>query len=51
VILKREGQGIASYEGAHDVALIKRDGKQYRVTEERGDAHWIAKAVSNVGWS
>jgi hypothetical protein len=49
VILKREGQGVGSYEGARDVALIKRDGKQYRVTVKRGDAHWVGQAVFQRG--
>ncbi len=49
VVLKREGQGVGSYEGKHDVALITRDGKQYRVGVKHGNAHWIGQAVFKHG--
>jgi hypothetical protein len=49
VILKREGHGTGSYEGARDTALIKRDGKQYHVTVKRGDTHWVGQAVFKHG--
>ena len=49
VVLKREGQGVGSYEGKHDVALIMRDGKQYRVDVKHGNAHWIGQAVFKHG--
>jgi hypothetical protein len=49
VILKREGSGVGSFEGKNDVALLKRDGKQYRVTVKFGDAHWVGQAVFQHG--
>jgi hypothetical protein len=48
-VLKREGQGIGSYEGKHDGAQIKRDGKQYRVAVKHGNAHWVGQAVFKHG--
>jgi len=49
VILKREGSGVGSFEGKNDVAMLKRDGKQYRVTVKFGDAHWVGQAVFQHG--
>jgi hypothetical protein len=49
VVLKREGQGVGSYEGKHNVALIMRDGKQYRVDVKHGNAHWVGQAVFKHG--
>jgi hypothetical protein len=49
VILKREGSGVGSFEGKNDVAMLKRDGKQYRVTVKYGDAHWVGQAVFQHG--
>jgi hypothetical protein len=49
LVLKREGQGVGSYEGKHDVALIKRDGKQYRVAVKHGNAHWVGQAIFQHG--
>jgi hypothetical protein len=47
VVLKRKG--IGSYEGKHDVALIKQDGKEYRVAVKHGNAHWVGQAVFRHG--
>jgi hypothetical protein len=49
VILKREGSGVGSFEGKNDVAMLKRDGKQYRVAVKYGDAHWVGQAVFQHG--
>lgn len=49
VVLKRERQGVGSYEGKHDVALIKRDGKEYRVAVKHGNAHWVGQATFQHG--
>ena len=31
------------------MALIKRDGKEYRVTVKHGNAHWVGQAVFKQG--
>jgi hypothetical protein len=49
IILKREGSGVGSFEGKNDVAMLKRDGKQYRVTVKYGNAHWVGQAVFQHG--
>jgi hypothetical protein len=49
VILKREGSGVGSFEGKNDVAMLKRDGKQYRVAVKYGNAHWVGQAVFQHG--
>ena len=41
--------GVGSYEGKHDVALIMRDGKQYRVDVKHRNAHWVGQAVFKHG--
>ena len=49
VILKRKGLGVGPFEGKNDVAILKRDGKQYKVTVKYGDAHWVGQAVFQHG--
>jgi hypothetical protein len=49
VVLKREGHGVGSYEGKHDVAMITQKGKQYSVAVKHGDAHWVGQAVFQHG--
>lgn len=49
VVLKREGEGIGSYEGSRDTATIKKDGKPYTVKVAFGKAHWIGQAVIQHG--
>jgi hypothetical protein len=48
-VLKREGHGVGSYEGKHDAALVKKNGKQYHVAVKYGSAHWVGQAVFKRG--
>jgi hypothetical protein len=47
--LKREGEGEGTYAGASNTALIKKNGKQYRVSIKRGRSHWAGQAVFRHG--
>ncbi len=49
IVLKREGEGVGPYEGNHDSALIRKDGKQYKVSAKYGKAHWVGQAVFQHG--
>lgn len=49
VVLKREGEGIGSYEGSQDTATVKKDRKSYTVKVTFGKAHWIGQAVIQRG--
>ena len=49
VVLKREGEGVGSYEGSRDTATVKKDGKTYTVKATFGKAHWTGQAVIQRG--
>ena len=49
VVLKREGEGVGPYAGAHDSTVVKKGGKPYTVTVRRGKAHWLGQAVFQRG--
>ena len=49
MVLKREGEGMGSYEGSRDTATVKKDGKAYTVKATFGKAHWIGQAVIQRG--
>ena len=49
MVLKREGEGVGSYEGSRDTATVKKDGKTYTVKATFGKAHWTGQAVIQRG--
>ncbi len=49
VVLKREGEGVGSYEGSHDIATVRKNGKVYTTKATFGKAHWIGQAVIQHG--
>lgn len=49
VVLKRKGEGVGPYEGGKDTLVIKKDGKQYKVSAKYGKAQWVGQAVFQRG--